>query len=72
MCACKETDMRESPNNSTLAGREGQGGHGETCHLQYRESPISSVIEHPLVGGWRQLHNEELHNLHYCEILLKW
>jgi hypothetical protein len=48
MCAWKETDVRESPNDSTLAGGQGQGGHGETCHLQYRESPVSSVTEHPL------------------------
>jgi hypothetical protein len=45
MCACKESDVRESPNESTLAGGEGQGGRGETCHSQYRESPVSSVIE---------------------------
>jgi hypothetical protein len=49
MCACKETDVRESPNDSTLAGEEGQGSRGETCHPQYRESPVSSVIEHALV-----------------------
>jgi hypothetical protein len=40
MCACKETDMRESPNDSTLIGRERQGSRGEMCHPQYRESPI--------------------------------
>jgi hypothetical protein len=49
MCACKEIDVRESPNDSTLAVGEGQGGRGETCHLQYREGPVPSVIEHPLV-----------------------
>jgi hypothetical protein len=47
MCACKETDVRESLNDSTLAGGEGQGGRGDTCHPHYRESPVSSVIEHP-------------------------
>jgi hypothetical protein len=46
MCACKVTDVRESPNDSTLAGGEGQGGRGEMCHLQYRESPVSPVIEY--------------------------
>jgi hypothetical protein len=51
MCACKETDVRESPNDSTLPGREGQGSHGETCHPQYRESPVSSVAEHHLLEG---------------------
>jgi hypothetical protein len=45
MCACEETDIRESPNDSTLAGGERQGSRGETWHLQYRESPVSSMIE---------------------------
>jgi hypothetical protein len=45
MCACKESDVRESPNDGTLAGWEGQGGRGETCYTQYRESPVSSMIE---------------------------
>jgi hypothetical protein len=48
MCACKETDVRESPNNSTLTGREGQGSRQEMFHPIYRESPVSSVAEHPL------------------------
>jgi hypothetical protein len=48
MCACKETDMRESPNNSTPTGGEGQGSRGETFHPIYSESPISSMAEHPL------------------------
>jgi hypothetical protein len=48
MCACKETDVRESPNNSTVAGGEGQGSRGETCHPHYRESPVSSVADHSL------------------------
>jgi hypothetical protein len=46
MCACKETDVRESPNDSTLAGGEGQGSRRETRHPIYRESPVSSVAEH--------------------------
>jgi hypothetical protein len=45
MCACKETDMRASPNDSTLAGGEGHGSRGETCHLFYRESSNSSLPE---------------------------
>jgi hypothetical protein len=45
MCARKETDMRESPNDSTLAGGEGQDSHEETCHLFCHESPISSLPE---------------------------
>jgi hypothetical protein len=48
MCAFKKTDVRESPNNSTPTGGEGQGSHGETFHLIYGESPVSSVAEHPL------------------------
>jgi hypothetical protein len=46
MCACKYTDVRESPNDSTLAGREGQGSRRETIHPIYHQSPISSVAEH--------------------------
>jgi hypothetical protein len=30
MCACKETDVRESPNVSFFAGGEGQDSRGET------------------------------------------
>jgi hypothetical protein len=48
MCACKDTDVRVSPNDSTLAGGEGQGSRGETIHPIYHESPVSSVAEHPL------------------------
>jgi hypothetical protein len=33
MCASKETDVRESLNDSTLAGREGHSSRGETRHL---------------------------------------
>jgi hypothetical protein len=54
MCACKETDVRESQNDSTLAGGEGQGGREEMCHPQYRESPVSSMIEHTVLL-WIQL-----------------
>jgi hypothetical protein len=56
MCACKETDVKESPNNTTLAGEEGQGSHGEMCHPIYRESPVSSVAEHPFISWWHGLH----------------
>jgi hypothetical protein len=45
MCACKETDMRKSPNDSTLAGGEGHGSRGETCHPHCRENPVSSSAE---------------------------
>jgi hypothetical protein len=43
MCACKETDVRESPNDSTLAGGEGQGSRGETCYATSDENPVSSM-----------------------------
>jgi hypothetical protein len=45
MCACEETDVRESPNNSTLADGEGHGSRGETFHPHYRENPVSSLAE---------------------------
>jgi hypothetical protein len=45
MCACKKTDMRESPNDSTLAGGEGHGSRRETFHPHYRENPVSSLAE---------------------------
>jgi hypothetical protein len=45
MCACKETDMRESLNDSTFVGREGQGSRGETCYVMLNEHPISSLPE---------------------------
>jgi hypothetical protein len=48
MCACKETDVRGSPNDCTPAGGEGQGSRGETFHPICGESPVSSVAEHPL------------------------
>jgi hypothetical protein len=31
----KETDMRESPNDSTFAGGEGQGGRGEMGYSRF-------------------------------------
>jgi hypothetical protein len=39
----------ESLNDSTLAGGEGQGSRGETFHPIYRECPVSSMAEHPLL-----------------------
>jgi hypothetical protein len=61
MCACKESDVRELPNDSTLADGEGQGGHIETCHPQYCESPVSSVIECTI--EWKHL---------WVSIIIKW
>jgi hypothetical protein len=48
MCGYTETDVRESANDSNLARGEGHDSCGETCHLIYGESPVSSVAEHPL------------------------
>jgi hypothetical protein len=45
MCACKETDVRESPNDSTLASRERQGSCGEMCYAMFDENPVSSLPE---------------------------
>jgi hypothetical protein len=45
MCACKETDVRESPNDSSLAGGEGHCSRGEACHPHYRENPVFSLAE---------------------------
>jgi hypothetical protein len=44
MCACKETDVRESPNDSTFAGGERQGSQ-ETCYATFDEIPVSSLPE---------------------------
>jgi hypothetical protein len=35
MCACKETDVRESPNVSILADGERQGGRGEKGYSRF-------------------------------------
>jgi hypothetical protein len=45
MCACKDTDVRESQNDSILAVREGHGSRGETFHPPYRENPVSFLAE---------------------------
>jgi hypothetical protein len=46
MCACKETDVRESPNVSIFAGGERQGSRGETSYSRFVQKPVSSMIEH--------------------------
>jgi hypothetical protein len=45
MCACTETDVRESANDCTLASGEGQGSRGETLHSICAASPVSSSAE---------------------------
>jgi hypothetical protein len=37
MRACKETDVRESAKDSTLAGWEGRGSCREMCHMIYNK-----------------------------------
>jgi hypothetical protein len=49
MCACTETDMRESANDCILASGEGHGSRRETFQLIYIASPVSSSVEHPVL-----------------------
>jgi hypothetical protein len=60
MCARKETDVRESLNDSTFAGGERQGSHGETCYAMFDENPFSSL---PECGVWLllRLHQKRSH-----------
>jgi hypothetical protein len=48
MCACTETDVRESASDCTLASGEGLSSRGETSHPICVESPVSSSVEHPV------------------------
>jgi hypothetical protein len=48
MCACTETDARESANDCILASGEGHGSRGDTFQPIYVASPVSSSVEHPL------------------------
>jgi hypothetical protein len=50
MGTCKETDVRESVNDSTFAGGEGQVSRGETRFATFEENPISSLPECGVVG----------------------
>jgi hypothetical protein len=49
MCACTETDVRESANDCTLASGEGHGSRGEMFHPFCAASPVSSSVERPLL-----------------------
>jgi hypothetical protein len=51
MCACTETDVRESANDCILASWEGHGSRGETFQPIYVASPVSSSVEHPVHSG---------------------
>jgi hypothetical protein len=48
MCACKETDVRGSANDCTLASGEGHGSCGETCRANFDKSPVSSLLVRPV------------------------
>jgi hypothetical protein len=45
MCACKESDVRESRNVSIFAGGERQGSRGETDYAICVKNPVSSLLE---------------------------
>jgi hypothetical protein len=45
MCACTETDVRESANDCILASGEGHGSRGETLHPICAARPVSSSSE---------------------------
>jgi hypothetical protein len=48
MCACTETDVRESANDCILASGEGHGSRAETFQSIYVASTVSSSVEHPV------------------------
>jgi hypothetical protein len=45
MCACTETDVRETANDCTFASGEGPGSRGETILPLYAARPVSSSGE---------------------------
>jgi hypothetical protein len=45
MCACKETDVRESPNVSIFGGGKSQGSRRETGYAIFVKNPVSSLLE---------------------------
>jgi hypothetical protein len=49
MCACTETDARESANDCILASGEGHGSCGETLRPIYAASRVSSSVEHSVL-----------------------
>jgi hypothetical protein len=55
MCACTETDVRESANDCILASRENHGSRGETFQPIYVASPVSSSVEHPVLKSTSHL-----------------
>jgi hypothetical protein len=55
MCACKEIDVRESLNDSTFAGGEGQVSRGEMQYAAFEESPVSSLPERGVVAAYQNI-----------------
>jgi hypothetical protein len=49
MCACAETDVRESANDCILSSGEGHGSRGETLHPICAARPVSLSSERSVV-----------------------
>jgi hypothetical protein len=62
MCACTETDVRESANDCTLASGEGHRSHGGTFLSLYAASPVSSFAERTVASHERK----EILSSMYC------
>jgi hypothetical protein len=52
MCACTETDVRESANDCTLASGEGLSSRRETFSPLYAARSVSSPGELTVVAKW--------------------
>jgi hypothetical protein len=57
MCACTETDVRESEKDCTLDSGEGHSSRAETFHSLCAASPISSSVEHTVPYTFMQYFN---------------
>jgi hypothetical protein len=44
MCACTETDVRESANDCILASGEGHGSRGERCTRSAQQDPCPHPV----------------------------
>jgi hypothetical protein len=55
MCACTETDVRESANDCTLDSGEGHSSRGETFQPLYATYPVYSSAERPVLKVQRIL-----------------
>jgi hypothetical protein len=72
MCACTETDVRESVNDCILASGEGHSSHRDTLHPICAARPMYSSAERSVLRAQRELSDEETvaghiaaHNLMY-------